>query len=183
MTKNAHGLYPARLLCPWNSPGKNTREGSHSLLQGIFLIQCSTLGLPLCKQILYHLNHQGSQRILQDLPKLEEVTRVTILLWDVDRFGQHSVNQETKAEEDSHHTKTSWKFLQGLCWEDGCQWLTPRAPSHPLSEPLRVPQRPTVPSKYFPNLSPVTIMTLLICTVIFSFTSVSQIWLPNKTFP
>ena len=28
---------PARLLCPWNSPGKNNRLGSHSLLQGIFL--------------------------------------------------------------------------------------------------------------------------------------------------
>ena len=118
MTKNAHGLYPARLLCPWNSLGKNTREGSHSLLQGIFLIQCSNLGLPLCKQILYHLSHQGSQRIPQDLPELEEVTRVTIVLWDVDSFGQHSINQETKAEEDSHHTKTSWKFLQGLCRED-----------------------------------------------------------------
>ena len=24
------------LLCPWNSPGKNTGVGSHSLLQGIF---------------------------------------------------------------------------------------------------------------------------------------------------
>ena len=30
------GLWPARLLCPWNSPGKNTRVGSHPLLQGIF---------------------------------------------------------------------------------------------------------------------------------------------------
>ena len=28
------GLYPARLLCPWNSPGKNTGMGCHSLLQG-----------------------------------------------------------------------------------------------------------------------------------------------------
>ena len=28
---------PARLLCPWNSPGKNNGLGSHSLLQGIFL--------------------------------------------------------------------------------------------------------------------------------------------------
>ena len=26
----------ARLLCPWNSPGKNTGVGSHSLFQGIF---------------------------------------------------------------------------------------------------------------------------------------------------
>ena len=30
-----------RLLCPWNSPGKNTGGGCHAVLQGIF----STLGL------------------------------------------------------------------------------------------------------------------------------------------
>ena len=32
-----HGLYPARLLCPWNSPDENTGVGCHSLCQGIFL--------------------------------------------------------------------------------------------------------------------------------------------------
>ena len=26
-----------RLLCPWDSPGKNTGVGYHALLQGIFL--------------------------------------------------------------------------------------------------------------------------------------------------
>ena len=31
----------SRLLCPWNSPGKNARAGSHSLLQEIFLAQGS----------------------------------------------------------------------------------------------------------------------------------------------
>ena len=44
-------------LCPWNSPGKNTGEGSHSLVQGIFLTQESNPSLPrllLCRQILYH---------------------------------------------------------------------------------------------------------------------------------
>ena len=30
------GLYPARFLCPWSFPGKNTRVGCHFLLQGIF---------------------------------------------------------------------------------------------------------------------------------------------------
>ena len=34
-----HGLQPARLLCPWDSAGKNTGVGSHFLLQGIFPIQ------------------------------------------------------------------------------------------------------------------------------------------------
>ena len=27
------------LLCPWDSPGKNTGVGCHALLQGIFLTQ------------------------------------------------------------------------------------------------------------------------------------------------
>ena len=31
-----HGVQPTRLLCPWNSPGKNTGVGSHSLLQDVF---------------------------------------------------------------------------------------------------------------------------------------------------
>ena len=33
------GLQPARLLCAWGSPGKNTGVGYHALFQGIFLIQ------------------------------------------------------------------------------------------------------------------------------------------------
>ena len=33
--------------------------GCHFLLQGIFLTQGSNLGLPHCRQILYHLNHEG----------------------------------------------------------------------------------------------------------------------------
>ena len=40
-----HGLYPARLLCPWDFPGKNTGVGCHFLLQGIFLTQGSNLSL------------------------------------------------------------------------------------------------------------------------------------------
>ena len=31
-----NGLYPARLLCPWDFPVKNTGVGCHFLLQGIF---------------------------------------------------------------------------------------------------------------------------------------------------
>ena len=50
-----------RLLCPWNSPGKNTGVGSHFLLQGIFPTQGLTLGLPHHRQILYRLSHQGSR--------------------------------------------------------------------------------------------------------------------------
>ena len=46
-----HGLQPMdRLLCPWDSPGKNTGVGCRALLQGIF----STQGLNPC---LLHLLH------------------------------------------------------------------------------------------------------------------------------
>ena len=52
-----HGLQPARLLCPWNSPGRNTgipfSRGS-SWPQGL------NLGLLHCRQSLYHLSHQRS---------------------------------------------------------------------------------------------------------------------------
>ena len=51
-----HGVEPTRLLCPWNSPGKNTGVGSHSFLQGIFLTQELSLGFLHCRQILYHLS-------------------------------------------------------------------------------------------------------------------------------
>ena len=33
-----HGLQPARLLCPWDSPGKNTGVGCHFLLQQVIII-------------------------------------------------------------------------------------------------------------------------------------------------
>ena len=38
--------------CPWNSLGKNTGMGCHFLLQGIFLMQGSNLGLLRCRQTL-----------------------------------------------------------------------------------------------------------------------------------
>ena len=51
---------PARLLWPWDSPGKHPRVGSSSLLQGIFLTQGLNLGFLPCRQTLYHLSHQYS---------------------------------------------------------------------------------------------------------------------------
>ena len=42
-----------RLLCPWDSPGKNTEVGCHSLLQKIFPTQGSNPGLLHRRQILY----------------------------------------------------------------------------------------------------------------------------------
>jgi len=44
-----------------DSPGKNTRVGCHSFLQGIFPTQGSNPGLLHCRWILYRLSHQGNK--------------------------------------------------------------------------------------------------------------------------
>ena len=49
-----------RLLLPWDFPGKSTGVDCHFLLQGIFSTQGSNPGLLHCRQMLYHLSHQGS---------------------------------------------------------------------------------------------------------------------------
>ena len=62
-----HGLWLTSILCPRNSPGKNTGLGCHSLLQGIFPTQGSNLCLLHCRQILYHLSYQGSPILYSSL--------------------------------------------------------------------------------------------------------------------
>ena len=49
--------------CSWDSLGKNTGVSGNFLLQGIFPTQESSLGLLHCRQIVYHLNHQGSNAL------------------------------------------------------------------------------------------------------------------------
>ena len=56
---SVHGILQAD---PWDSPGMNTGVSCHFLLQGIFPTQESNLcllWLQHCRQILYHLSHQG----------------------------------------------------------------------------------------------------------------------------
>ena len=60
-----HGLLPTSLFHPWDFLGKNTRVGCHFLLQEIFPTQGLNLGLPHCRQTLYHLSHQGSLKCIQ----------------------------------------------------------------------------------------------------------------------
>ena len=60
------------VVCPWNSPGKNTGVGCHYLLQGIFLMQGFSPGLLHCRQILYSLSYHGSLigKLVCPMPRL-----------------------------------------------------------------------------------------------------------------
>ena len=59
------------MACPWNSPGKNTRAGCHSLLQGIFPTWGLNPNVLHCRQILYHLSYQGSPELLIKFLKID----------------------------------------------------------------------------------------------------------------
>ena len=77
-----HGLWPTRLLCPWDSPGKDTGVGCHSLLQGIFLTQGSKLHLlhwqvgsmslgPPGKPLIWYPLVLFTQEYIDELPVLK----------------------------------------------------------------------------------------------------------------
>ena len=59
-----HGLYPTRLLCPWDFPGKNTGLGCHFLLQGIFLIQILNSRLQNWQVDSLPLRHKGGRPMI-----------------------------------------------------------------------------------------------------------------------
>ena len=60
-----HGLQPARLLSPWNSPGKNTGVGSQFSSPGDLPNPGFKADLLHCRQILHRLSHQENPGMLE----------------------------------------------------------------------------------------------------------------------
>ena len=92
------------LLCPWDSPGKNTGMGCHSL-QGIFLTQGSNLDLLLCRWILYYLSHQGSPACCSLKPSTHQFSERTELILS------RSMMCLAALEFHSESIKASWVLL------------------------------------------------------------------------
>ena len=57
----------SRVFCSWDSPGKNTRVRSLSLLHRVFPTQGLNKGLLHCRQSLYQLSPQGSPKLPRPL--------------------------------------------------------------------------------------------------------------------
>ena len=121
-----HGLQPARLLCLWDSSGKNTGVGCHALLQGIFLTQGLNSGLLHCRQTLYHLNHQGSQICLENALYFKIFLN---LFLDSHAIHQHFKDAESTYDEGSHYI-----LIQGYL----CQFDHGNCFSEPLLKQLRI---------------------------------------------
>ena len=74
-----YGLQPARLLCPWDSPGKNSGVDYHGLLQWIFLTRDQTLvSYIFCsigRQVPYHQHHRESPKMFTKTLKIWRLCR------------------------------------------------------------------------------------------------------------
>ena len=93
-----HGLQPIRLLCPWDSPCKNTGVGCHFLLQGVFPTQGLNPGLLHCRQILYQLSY-----IYYDLANYKEIKTHLWVLKEEASGGRKT----EKANQKRYQVKTS----------------------------------------------------------------------------
>ena len=66
----SNSLQPTRLLCPWDSLGKNTGVSCHFLLQRIFPTQGLNLCLLHCRCFFLLLSHRGGPITLWQAPQL-----------------------------------------------------------------------------------------------------------------
>ena len=118
-------LYPARLLCPWGSPGKNTGMGCHFLLHGIFLTQGSNPCLLHCRRILYHLSH------------LESPSSCYTPLWD--SASQEEEGQDHGHQLHGHQTQMLSRLMMALAVLKLCKRKT-KQDVHEDIKPLLIPK-------------------------------------------
>ena len=81
-----------------DSAGKNTGVGCHALLQGIVPTQGLNPGLPHCRQILYHLSHQGSPYLL---PKMGRGSVISI------SWGRMGLPQWFSCQESTYNARAT----------------------------------------------------------------------------
>ena len=138
-----HGLYPARLLCPWNSPGKNTGVVCHFLLQGIVPTQELNPSLLHCRQILYQLSYEGNPKQMYTAHLLHILLSVMLRIrgnqrseWDM-VLAFKIISDSNK---DKHLFLFSHSVMSDSLWPHGlqhtrllCPSLSPRvySNSHP----------------------------------------------------
>ena len=104
-----HRLQPARLLCPWDFPGKNNGVGCHALLQGIFPIQ--GLNLHLQRLLLWQagslpLCHRG-----RPIKANKKVNYSNFVLYETEYH-----NQVSGVEIEKIRLRRGFRQEQGVYW-------------------------------------------------------------------
>ena len=123
-------LWPTRLLCPWDFPGKNTGMGCHALLQRIFPTEGSNthvLSFLHCRRILYPLSHWWSPKLL--------LTCAHITLHNESTHLQHCHSIWIHQSSISSSLKQRYWSLPGLTLYDYCE--NPNVHRHALETAKR----------------------------------------------
>jgi len=108
-----HGLQPTRLLCPWDSLGKNSGAGCHVLLQGIFSDTRTEPQFPTSPALEPPEKSETSRRknhILSALCLFLQQTNISFSLHSADL----SFLPQTKTQALSGKMKTSISLRQAL---------------------------------------------------------------------
>ena len=112
------GLYPTRLVCPWDFPGKNTAGGCHFLLQEIFLTQKSKLGVShLCigRWVLYLC-------AIWEAPIFEDSNIFQIPPWYMDHISLKCVSSNLQSEELTTYSRDLPIFNAQYCVGGWYSW-------------------------------------------------------------
>ena len=118
-------------VIPRGSPGQSTGVGNPPLLQGIFPVQGSNPGLPLCRRILYQLSYTGSPKLLQWIAypfsgRSSEPRNQTGVSCIAGEFFTNWAMRRRKSKESFFRPGTSWDY-QMYTWKAGS--LVPQPPS------------------------------------------------------
>ena len=101
--------------------------GCHFLLQRIFPTQGSNLGLPHCRQMLYHLSHQGSLNTKEGMNKramlcsrwqYNLLTALLCLFRHMPKGPRHIHSASLVAQMVKHLPTMRETQVQSLGWED-----------------------------------------------------------------
>ena len=133
-----HGLWPPKLLCPWDSPGKHTGVDCHFLLQGIFPTQGSNPGLlhwqvdslpcdPPRKPLLRHLQLKPCGKPRREWPEAKSKGR-GISHSTLGTIMKASVNDGVRSKPGCAHVlkqrcRLIWLTLLGGQEKNTCSWM------------------------------------------------------------
>ena len=134
-------------LCPWDSPGKNTRVGCHFLLQGIFQTQGSNLSLLCWQAESLQLSHQEKYRLLTiyvilfNYCKTSLKERLLYLFYRLSNLGLESIKVKYFSGESININYTASQPVRVIM--SFCTSSIPLIYFHPPHQPWALPKHPT----------------------------------------
>ena len=139
-----HGLQPARPLCPWDSPGKNTGVGFHALLQGISLTR-DWIRVSCFAGRFLPLSPQGSPTAIINYCKLGALKQQKYIgsnFWKPELWSRVSaglVSSGSPEEESVASVLASGGCLGNRCWSSVWRCSSPVSASVFTQHSLCVP--------------------------------------------